>query len=211
MKKYFIADVLTMGKVIPAVLLFLCAIFDWSATIAFGLFAFGELLDAFDGMAARHWPHPKSTDKLWFRKHIKLLESGLDMLLGIGALCFTIFRVDRLFGVSVLALALSIGTVIELVLYGKLFGSKKDCKPGSLMNVNPEEAKLVVGVRFFVYLAAVAGVLLRLLIAAFCESLVVLFVILGLSIMISFIIAFKKFEEGRLDDITKVVKKIWKK
>ena len=207
MRKYFIADALTFGKIVPAVFLIIATVFDWDPLIALGLFAFGELLDALDGMAAVHWPHPEWTERLWFRKNIKLVESGLDMVLGIAALIYVIVRVDAVFGIIVLGLALVIGTVLDLVIYGRILGSEKQFKRGSIMDQNPSMAKTLVSARFVAYLVALAGVMFRLFFAAITGWLVRI-ILFSVGALIVAIIMLKKYEDGRLNGVIETFKKM---
>ena len=210
MKRYFIADVLTGMKFIPAIILIVAAFNNFSPFIALLLFAIGELLDALDGMAAHKWPHPEWTNELWFRKNIKVLESGLDMLLGIAALLYVMMQVDFWFGFTVLASALAIGVVCELILYGRILGSESQHDSDSLMARNPKKAKTIVAVRFVFYLIAVGVVMLRLLWAAF-PSLLAKIMILIVAALVALIIGIKKYEDGRLEDVEEVAKKLHKK
>ena len=148
MKKYFIADWLTAAKLVPAVVLlvFVTELPIWGAFVCFAL---GELLDALDGIAAKTWPHPKHTDGLWFRRHIKQLESGLDMLLGIAALVFLSARVSWILGAVMLFVAVLVGTVGETVLYGKILGTPQNCKPHALFARNVLLARKIVGLRLY--------------------------------------------------------------
>ena len=205
MKKYFIADALTFGKAIPAVLLVFATIFNWSPLVALVLFAFGELLDALDGMAAVKWPHPGWTKKFWFRRNIKVVESGLDMILGIAALVYTMVRVDFAFGAIVLAVALVIGVMFELIIYGRILGSEKQFKVGSMMHASPNTAKALISARFVVYLIALAGVMLRLFFAAITGTLARIVVLLA-AILIAVIILIKKYKDGRLDGVVEMFK-----
>lgn len=205
MKKYFIADWLTALKIVPAVLLILAAFRAWHPGVAFGLFASGELLDALDGMAANHWHHPASTDRLWFRKHIKLLESGLDMLVALGALTYLILRVSATLGFVLFYVSLVIGFIVEGVVYGRLFGTAENAKKDSLIKTNPARAQILVGIRFAFYLTAIALILVILLYVAFpLRVFIALLVACGL---VSVVIIVKKNEEGRLKDIIAVFKR----
>ena len=210
MRKYFIADVLTAAKIIPAIVLVVATVDRWSPLVAVLWFAIGELLDALDGMAAHRWPHPEWTNELWFRKNIKVLESGLDMILGISALVYTMVRVDFWFGTVILASALVIGTICEFVLYGRLLGSKSQCKPNSLMKRNPKKAQIIVAVRLIAYLLAIAALILKLLFTAF-TSVEVRVAIVVTGAIVAFLVAVKKYEDGRLKDVEEVAKRLQKK
>ena len=53
MKKYHLADLLTLGEALFTVVIIACAIAGAASQWAFLAFAAGELCDAFDGICAR--------------------------------------------------------------------------------------------------------------------------------------------------------------
>ena len=165
------------------------------------------ILDTLDGMAATHWPHPEWTERLWFRKNIKVVESGLDMVLGIAALIYIIVRVDAIFGIVVLGFALVIGTVFDLIVYGRILGSEKRFKRSSMMARKPDEAETIIAIRFILYIIAVVGVMLRLLFVAITGWLPRVILIVA-SVSIAYVIVKKKLKDGRLDGVVKMLKKL---
>ena len=201
MKKYFIADALTALKIVPAVcILIFCQKID--SGIAFLLFGAGELLDALDGMAAKKWPHPPETEKFWFRKNIKLIESGLDLLLAIAALIFIMIRIDLAVGILILIGGAIVGLVVELWLYGKLFGTPKTARGNSLFRTNPAKARAVVGCRLLAYLACLTAIIMILVWNA-PWSLAAKIAVVVFCALVSFLIVVKKLRDGRLDDVLK--------
>ena len=205
MKKYVIADILTLAKAIPALALFI-GISKLPIWAAFLLFAFGELLDALDGMAAKKWPHPKYTETQWMRRNIKLVESGLDMLLGIAALCFFCLRINAEIGVALMFVCIVAGTICEFVLYGKVLGSENDCKRRCLFKTDPELASKIVGARLLIYLGVVGAVLVALLWCSEWDFAVKLSITV-IMIAISIWLCVKKIQAGRLKDVGKFLKK----
>lgn len=200
MKKHFIADVLTASKLIPAVCI-LAFIQKIDSGIVFILFGIGELLDALDGMAAKQWPHPPETDSLWFRKHIKIIESGLDMILGIAALIYITVRID-LVGAMILVVAFLTGTIMELLLYGRLFGTPETAKNGSLFKRKPEYASAVVGWRLIMYLGGIATIILILIWYA-PWSITMQITVTAICAVIAILVGVKKLRDGRLVDVLK--------
>ena len=199
MKKYFIADWLTAAKLLPAVALFIF-VDKMPIWCAFGCFAVGELLDALDGIAAKAWPHPEWTDELWFRKHIKQVESGLDMLLGIAALVFMIVRVSATLGFAMLVAAVLVGASGEILLYGKILGSAKDYKDYALFARKPLLARKIVGLRLLLYLAMV-GVVAMVLLWSSEFALFVKAVTTCVAIVVAGLLIIKKASDGRLEDV----------
>lgn len=205
MRKYYIADVLTALKLLPAVgILTLISRID--SSVVFLLFAAGELLDALDGMAAKKWPHPPETNRLWFRRHIKLLESGLDILLGIAALIYIMVRIDYLVGLIIILAAGFFGTLFEIVLYGRLFGTPEKAKSWSLYAKKPNLASRLVGFRLLVYLACVGAILMILLWSTELMPVSVCVVITILVALIALILAIKKTRDGRMRDVINFLK-----
>lgn len=209
MKKYFIADVLTALKLVPAVCILIMTIGKGISTnsgVIFFLFGVGELLDAFDGMAAKKWPHPPETEKLWFRRHIKLLESGLDLFLAITVILYIILKINFIMGIVILAVTTGIGLVTEFLLYGRLFGTPKTAKKFSLFYLDPEVARAMVGFRLMLYLACMVLIIVILLLHA-PWSCIQKLITICLCLVISFGILIKKLRDGRLDDVLKFLKK----
>lgn len=196
MQKYFIADWLTAAKLIPAVVI-LTFLRELDSGAVFLLFGAGELLDALDGMAAKKWPHPKWTEKLWFRKRIKLIESGLDLLLAIVTLIFIIKRVSSIVGIIILAVATVIGLFGEIYLYGFLFGTPETAKPNSLFIRDPEKAERVVGARLFAYIVCLATIILLLIWAAPWDAYLRILATM-VSGLIGGLVFVKKLKDGRL-------------
>ena len=205
MKKFMIADILTLAKIVPALVLF-SGISKLPIWAAFLLFAFGELLDALDGMAAKKWPHPKYTETQWMRRNIKVVESGLDMLLGIAALCFFALRINAEIGVILMIVCLVTGTICEFVLYGKILGTERDCRRNSLFKRDPELAGKIVGARLLIYLGIIGAVLVAML---WCSEWIfsIKLTITILMVAISVWLVVRKIQDGRLKDVGKFLKK----
>ena len=92
MKKYYIADLLTVLEVIlSGVVIYL----GFHSTISSGIASFviliAELCDAFDGIAARTWPYPVGNYP--WRKFATLYDILSDLLLGATALWYIIIVV----------------------------------------------------------------------------------------------------------------------
>jgi len=211
MKKHFIADFLTFAKIVPAIWIFFGVYFGYDSASILVLFAIGEFLDALDGVAAKKWPHPPETDKLWFRKNLKLIESGLDLLLGIAALMFIIRWVNPGLGLILLIVAMLFGIYTEIILYGKPFGTPETAEPEAMFRKNPKKARVIVGGRLIMYTYMIVRVILLLIFSSSAwtieqkgEIVVLVFVILALIIL-------SKRKQGRLDDVRDFFRYIWHK
>lgn len=82
----YIADVLTLLRLVLAFVIFFLVINDYwlLATI---LFVVGVLTDAFDGIAARRWPYSDAENqRLWYRRNAHDFDNLSDSLLAFGAL-----------------------------------------------------------------------------------------------------------------------------
>lgn len=119
----WVADILTLFRGLAAVAIAGCAFLDaWSVEAVLVVFVLGELSDGLDGWWARTFIHPRAVRDLWFRRHAPMLDKITDILLAVATLLYVIMRVDRAYGLSILALGLVIAVPIEL-----LKGRIEDC------------------------------------------------------------------------------------
>lgn len=155
MKKY-LADILTLIRFILATALLILAFLGDASSLGAGflLFVFGELTDAFDGTCATRWPFPKNkTPK--YRKYAAKYDMLTDAFLSVAMILFFILRVNLpaglIIGVGYSVLAL----VIDLIVYGKLFGHPDDFTPRSLSAKNFPLAKRIILARRMLYIALI--------------------------------------------------------
>lgn len=89
MKKYLIADALSLTEIIMGLTLLVMTAVHAPADWAIWVFVAGELCDAFDGICARRWPYPDDGKLRWWRipKVVQAIEHSSDILI-IGALAF---------------------------------------------------------------------------------------------------------------------------
>ena len=201
--KWFIADALTISKVIPS-LFILCFIKTMPIWVAFLLFSFGELLDALDGMAAKRWPHPAWTDTLWFRRNLKYLETGLDLTLGIVGIIYLGLHISPIFCVVFLTLALIAGNLGDLALYGRILGTPANAKENSIFNHDPDLAQKIVGARLIAYLILIGTMILVFLWASEFPTFLKLLLQLILAVA-GIAIGARKWHDGRLTDVSKLL------
>ena len=164
MKKY-LADILTLIRFILAVVLIFLGIFKSSVGAGLIVFALAELTDAFDGTCSRKWPFPKGKEPK-YRKYAVKYDMWADALLWFAAVLFFTLRVHLVFGLALMIATALICLIIELIVYGKLFGHPDDCAPNSLCRKNFEFAKGMVMGRRWYYLFTIIIMVIWMLVAA---------------------------------------------
>ncbi len=122
MKKYHLADALTVIEIIMAFILIGMTIHPVPADIAIWFFVIGELADAFDGPCARRWPYPDDGKKRWWRvpKTVKRIEHLSDIFIAVSCMFYLLsqpenitFRIlNHTFIVSECAMNLGLFTII---------------------------------------------------------------------------------------------------
>lgn len=122
MRKYYIADLLTLSEVILAGILLWMTIFNVHADYALWVFVAGELCDALDGPCARRWHYPDDGKYRWWRHYNSEIDQISDILLAVACGLYLIFRVNPIGGCLLL---LGIGTFCVIVQY-KLYGYDRD-------------------------------------------------------------------------------------
>lgn len=101
-KKYHLADLLTLLEVILAGALLWMAITDRPVVWALRTFVVGEMCDALDGPCARHWHYPKDGKYRWWRVYNSEIDQISDILLAVTCGIYLIWRVNWLIGVLLL-------------------------------------------------------------------------------------------------------------
>ena len=150
MKKY-LADLLTLLRLIISLVLLAMAFFGGEIGIAFILFILGELTDAFDGTCATKWPFPKNhTPK--YRKYAAKYDMFTDILLIVAMMLFFLMRVNLVVGLTVGVSYGILALIIDLIVYGKIMGHPDDAKPNSLMLKNFPLAKKIILARRALYI-----------------------------------------------------------
>lgn len=151
MKRY-LADLLTLTRFILSIVLLALAFTGADIGMGLVIFLLGELTDAFDGTCAARWPFPKNkTPK--YRKYAAKYDMVTDTLLATAMVFFFTLKVNLVAGLIMSISYIIFAIVVDLVVYGKLFGHPDDAKPGSLMHRNFLLAKKLILVRRNIYLA----------------------------------------------------------
>lgn len=153
----YLADLLTFTRILLAFLLMGLAFTQTEIGLGLVVFLLGELTDAFDGTCATRWPFPKGKAP-WYRKYAAKYDMVADALMALAMVLFFSLRVNLVAGVTVLAMYVVAGLIIEFVVYRKLLGHPDDFKPGALMQRNFKLAKRLILVRRNVYLGLMMAI-----------------------------------------------------
>lgn len=164
MKKY-LADLLTLARVVFAVVLIVMAVSGGTVGAGLVVFILAELTDAFDGTCARKWPFPAGKEPKYRRYAVKY-DMLADALLWFAAVLFFTLRVNFTVGLIIMIGVAVICGVVELIIYGKLFGHPDNCTKNSLCARNFKLAKKIVMARRWFYLATIFVVAGWMLVAA---------------------------------------------
>lgn len=148
----YLADLLTLTRFIITIIIFVMCGTGGSLAAVFVLFMLGELTDAFDGTLASKYPFPKHKVPR-YRKYAAKYDMITDTLLAVAMLIFFILRVNTMVGLIVGGCYIVLAIVIDLVVYGKLFGHPDDATKASLTHRNFPLAKKLILMRRNLYLA----------------------------------------------------------
>lgn len=146
----YLADVLTLSRLILAIILLVLSFTSGSPEAAFTIFLVAELTDTFDGTCARKWPFPKNkTPK--YRKYAAKFDMVSDVLLAGAQVLFVTLQVNWVVGVAFIAYYIISSVGGDLVVYGKLLGHPDDCTKNSLAQRNFPLAKKIILARRYLY------------------------------------------------------------
>ena len=145
----YLADLLTLTRLILALVLFGLTLTSGSPNAAFTVFTLALITDMFDGTCAKKWAFPKNATPK-YRKYASQFDMFSDVLLAAAQVLFLAFRVDIVGGMVAIGFyALCI--LLELVLYGKFLGHPDNCTENSLTRRNFPLAKKIVLARRYGY------------------------------------------------------------
>jgi len=115
MKKYHIADMLTLCQFLSTCILGVLLFTGATPQTALIIFGIGELCDAFDGICARKWKYPPDGKYRWWREYASELDQLTDIFhLGVMALFF-IFRICAGFTYFRPRVAFPVALIIALI------------------------------------------------------------------------------------------------
>ena len=146
----YLADLLTLSRFVLSIILLVLAFVGSPAENAFIIFLTAELTDTFDGTCARKWPFPKNKIP-HYRKYAAKYDMVSDVLLAAAQVLFLTLQVNLIAGLVIIIFYAVVCTVIEFVVYGKLFGHPDDCTPSSLAKKNFPLAKKIILARRYLY------------------------------------------------------------
>lgn len=119
MKKYHIADLLTLSRVFFAAAIVLFTFNGVSVGWAFLMFCIGELTDALDGPFHRRYPYPDFPKKYRFWREgnfPKIFDTGTDIALGLSFLLYVYLRVNGVLAVVVSLPCIGIGFFVTAMI-----------------------------------------------------------------------------------------------
>ncbi|MBR3138852.1 CDP-alcohol phosphatidyltransferase family protein [Candidatus Saccharibacteria bacterium] len=146
----YLADILTLSRLILATVLFILALAGGSPEAAFIIFLVAELTDTFDGTCARKWPFPKNNTPK-YRKYAAKYDMFSDVLLTAAQVLFLTVRVNWIAGLVFIIYYLVSSAGGDLLVYGKILGHPDDCTETSLTKRNFPLAKRIVLTRRYIF------------------------------------------------------------
>ena len=146
----YLADLLTLTRLILAVTLLVLDITGTTAEVAFIIFIIAELTDAFDGTCARKWPFPKDKTPR-YRKYAAKFDMFADVILCGAQVLFVINHVNQPVGLAIATYYVVSSIGGDLLVYGKILGHPDDCTKNSLTSRNFPLAKKIILARRYLY------------------------------------------------------------
>ena len=163
--KHYLADLLTLTRILLSLALIAMAIIGAPTHVAFLVFLLGELTDALDGTCATKWPFPNGKAPK-YRKYAVKYDMFADGLLAFATMLFFTLRVSTPAGLAILITYPLLATILEFVVYGKFMGHPDDCTEHSLIRRNFKLAKTLIMLRRNIYLALMFTVAVWMLYAS---------------------------------------------
>ncbi len=146
----YLADLLTLVRLILAIVLLVLAVTHGLADNAFIVFLTAELTDTFDGTCARKWPFPKGKEP-WYRKYAAFYDMLTDTLLAAAQALYVMLNVNFVAGLIIGIFYIFACGGVELLVYGKFFGHPDNMTKNSLAARNFPLAKKIVMARRYAY------------------------------------------------------------
>lgn len=146
----YLADILTLSRLIIAIVIFILALTGGAPEVVFILFIIAELTDAFDGTCARKWPFPKNKIPK-YRKYAAIFDMVADVALAGFQVIFVILQINQPLGLAIIIYELVSSIGGDLLVYGKILGHPDNCTKNSLASRNFPLAKKIILTRRYIY------------------------------------------------------------
>lgn len=208
MKKYHIADLLTLSRFLLAVALFVLVftISEPKNRLVLLLFSLGSLTDALDGEFARKYPYPKDGKARWWRKYqfdydlyqYEINDIVADLLLGLATLVYIAKWISPLLGGFYLGASIGVGLFVYFVTDQAVFNTPRGL---GTFEVIEEIRTAIVLYRRKWYGGGIAIVIFTLILAAKFHVLITIPLIL-LGMLIGIYIIYLKRETRLKQDKT---------
>lgn len=207
----YLADILTLSRFLLALTIWLLALVGGPVEVVLFLFLIAELTDAFDGTCSRKWPFKKGEEPA-YRKYAAKYDMITDALLWFTMVFYAAYRINLLIGGLVFLITVIICLIVELIIYGKLFGHPDDCKKNSLCKKNFPLAKKIILARRFFYLLTIVFIAIWMLVVSkfsLCAKIIILSICLLVGIFLWFFLKQRRKNISR--DAVDIEKKLEKK
>ena len=159
MKKY-LADILTFSRLGFSIALIIMTFAGAPIHSCLIIFLIGEMTDAFDGTLSVKYPFPKGKVPK-YRKYAAKYDILADSLLAFAFMLFFTVRVNFWAGIITFIGYPVLAGIIDLIVYGKIYGHPDDARPNSLTIKNFPLAKKIILTRraFYITLMFVYSVM----------------------------------------------------
>ncbi len=198
MKKYFIADLLTLFRAVLSVALFtLCLVvkepLGWWAVAIYGV---GLITDAADGEFARKYRYPNddvSKRKYWWRKYHGMYDTLADIMLSLACLYYYSTYVNTSTACFILGFGLGGSLAVQLAYYLSGYGNDETL-------AKQEAIRLLVLARRFAFVGIELGGLFALIYIA--PGPVLLKIVIVIKAILGGLTVWKMKRKTRANEIT---------
>ena len=160
----YLADLLTLTRLVLAIVLFVLSFIGGSPEAAFIIFVVAELTDSVDGACAMRWPFPKDKTPS-YRKYAAKFDMFADGVLTGAVIIYLLLQINWIVGAVIAVYFLTVSSAIEFIVYGKIMGHPDDCTKNSLIRRNFLLARKIILIRRNIYEACLVVVALIILFA----------------------------------------------
>ena len=190
MKRYLIADALTLLEVLCAIALAYMGLFNCPVDYAIWIFATGIICDALDGPCARTWHYPKDGKRRWWRQHNTELDQISDICLAIACAYYLVFELKSSIAVILIAIIGIVALLVQDVVYSGI---------SPLSITNPPLAKKIALFRRYLYVFGGIGGAIAILVWNASWTIVTKITLGAIGIVIGILLVLLK--RNRLKDV----------